>query len=305
MKASFRESLPPEFVTNTIALCGKAGKDWLETLPKRIGTLENRWSITVHEHFPNLSYNFVAPATRRDGERVVLKIGLPLNDIEIFGEAKYLRTLAGDGAVRLLAEDRDLNAILLERAVPGINLTKVFEGREAEAIAPSIEVLRHVLRPLPDDLSDTILLDKWFYGLRRYPGTKFPVEYASKALDIYDHLSGQPGRKSYLHGDFHPDNILSAERSRFIVIDPKGIVGHIGYEISVFLNNFHWWQDQKPDIRDILDLAVQQFAHAFDLDPLDLRKWAFAQMVLGTWWQFDEMGIDAAEGLANADIWDV
>lgn len=305
MKASFRASLPTEFVDITIALCGKAGENWLDTLPERTKTLEKRWSIKIGDHFPNLSYNFVAPASCADGAQAVLKIGLPLNNVEIFGEAKYLRTLDGDRAVRLLAEDRELQAILIERALPGINLTQVFAGREPESVQPSIEVLRHIIRPSPEHTVETISLDDWFDGLRRYPGTKFPAEYACKALVIYDSLSRQPGHIHYLHGDFHPDNILSSESSQFIVIDPKGIVGHIGYEISVFLNNFHWWQEQKTNIRETLDVVVRQFAKAFDLDPLELRQWAFAQMVLSAWWTFDEMPDIYDNEVAKADIWDV
>ncbi len=305
METSFRESLPSEFVINTIALCREAGERWLDRLPELVESLEDRWSISAHKHFANLSYNYVAPATCTDGSAAVLKIGLPLNDVEIFGEAKYLRTLNGKGATRLLVEDRMAQAILIERIRPGINLTRIFEGREPEAVEPAIEVLRQLHCPPPNDRVDTILLDDWFDGLRRYPGTEFPSDYAAKALEIYEKLSSQPKRTLYLHGDFHPDNILSCDRLPFIMIDPKGIIGHIGYEIAVFLNNFHWWQDQKPYIRGILNVAIHQFSAAFDLDPVELRQWAYAQMVLSAWWTFDEMHEIYSNEVAMADVWDV
>ena len=90
MDKEFRSMLPHKFVQNTIALCGERGKIWLETLPRIIADLEDSWSITAGKHFRNLSFNYVATATLLDGEPAVVKIGLPLDDVEIFGEAKYL-----------------------------------------------------------------------------------------------------------------------------------------------------------------------------------------------------------------------
>jgi streptomycin 6-kinase len=108
-----------------------------------------------------------------------------------------------------------------------------------------------------------------------------------------------------LHGDFHPANIVSATREPFLVIDPKGIAGPVGYEIAVFLNNYHWWQETRADIRIRLDSAVRQFSAAFDIEPTELRQWAFAQMVLGAWWTFDEMPEIYQNEVVKADVWDI
>ena len=48
-----------------------------------------------------------------------------------------------------------------------------------------------------------------------------------------------------------------------------------------------------------------QFSEAFDLDPQELRQWAFAQMVLSAWWTFDEMPALYNNEVAKADNWDV
>jgi len=225
--------------------------------------------------------------------------------LEIFGEAAYLKYRNGNGAVSLLAEHPESRAIMIERALPGESLTEHFREREPECIEPAIDVLRTILRPVPADLVFVIMLDDWFDGLRRYPGTNFPKDYATKALNIYEKLSKQRGRVYYLHGDFHPANIVTATRSPFLAIDPKGLIGHLGYEIAVFLNNFHWWQETKVDVRERLASAVEKFAAAFDIDSVELRQWAFTQMVLGAWWTFDEMPEIYDNEVAKADIWNV
>jgi len=300
----YDHKVPDELVNHTVAMCGQRGRAWLDELPDLIGRLEKLWSVRVLEPFPAIEFNFVAPAVRNDDEQVVIKIA-PLENHEARGEAKYLRTLNGDGAVKLLAEDSSTQSILIERALPGDNLAEIFEGNEESAIDPAIGILKRVLRPSPDDMTDVLHLDDWFNGLRRYASTDFPVDYAKEALDLYDHVLTQDRTLFYLHGDYHPANIVSAARSPFLAIDPKGIVGPVGYDIAVFLNNYHWWQETRADIRERLDAAVQRFSEAFDLGATELRQWAFAQMVLGAWWTFDEMPEIYQNEVVKADVWDL
>ena len=305
MASNFSESLPVELVMHVTAICGQRGTNWIGELPAIIQKLEEKWSVEVHQPFPGIEFNFVAPATLDGSEQVVVKIAPPFEQIEIFGEAAYLKYRNGNGAVSLLAEHPESRAIMIERALPGESLTEHFREREPECIEPAIDVLRTILRPVPADLVFVIMLDDWFDGLRRYPGTNFPKDYATKALNIYEKLSKQRGRVYYLHGDFHPANIVTATRSPFLAIDPKGLIGHLGYEIAVFLNNFHWWQETKVDVRERLASAVEKFAAAFDIDSVELRQWAFTQMVLGAWWTFDEMPEIYDNEVAKADIWNV
>lgn len=298
-------SLPSELVSNVTAGCGERGFTWLGDLPATIRELEDIWSLAVQEPFPGIEYNFVAPAIMHDGAKVVVKIAPPWDPVEIFGEAAYLRARNGVRCVRLLGESGEHRALLLEQIVPGRTLDAHFAGREADAVAPAIEVLQDVLRPVPADTEHITPLDHWFDRFRqRVTGTAFPSDYTEKALEIYDRLSPDPERRFYLHGDYHPGNIIRSGDA-FCVIDPKGWAGHIGFEIAVFLNNFHWSQEMKPDIRSILDTAVGQFAAAFGLNRFEVREWAYAQMVIGAWWNFSDMPHLYDGSVAKADIWDV
>jgi streptomycin 6-kinase len=301
---NFRDSIPKELVTHTIAMCGEIGKAWLDDLPALIRHLETAWSISVEDPFPSVEFNYVAAATDGLGQQVVIKISPPFDNTEIFSEAKFLGTLNGNGAVWLLAEDRERRAILVERAIPGASLTELYDGNELEAIGPAINVLRTITAEPPDDLTDTIDLDDWFDGLTRYNETAFPARYAKRALDIYADLSGN-AKRQYLHGDFHPSNVVSGTREWFLAIDPKGMIGPIGYDIAVFLNNFHWWHEERTDVRARSKVAVEKFSDGFGISSSDLRRWAFAQMVLSAWWTFDEMPEIYDNEVAKADIWDI
>jgi streptomycin 6-kinase len=201
--------------------------------------------------------------------------------------------------------DRERQAVLLERAVPGRNLKSMFKKKDSKAVGVAISVLRRILRTAPDNPNEFIKLDDWFEGLGRAFDTTFPQDYAKRALSYYAELSKDTANIFLLHGDLHHDNILSATREPFLVIDPKGIVGHVGYDIGVFLNNHHDWLDWDTRLEGRLDTAISDFAAAFGLEEAEIRKWAFCQMVLSWWWMFDEMPDTFREELSLSDIWKV
>jgi streptomycin 6-kinase len=90
MDKNFISNLPPRFVKNTLDLCGGAGEQWLNELPRIIEELSENWLLKTEKPFPNLSYNFVAPCVCSNGGEAVLKIALPLDNPEIFNEARFL-----------------------------------------------------------------------------------------------------------------------------------------------------------------------------------------------------------------------
>jgi streptomycin 6-kinase len=304
MKPRYSHPFPDELILHVTTIPAGKGRAWLDDLPRLIDELCELWDVTVDAPFAAGEYNFVAPALRHDGELAVLKIAPPFDDNEYIGEAEFLRHRNGSGIVRLLERDRERRAILIERAVPGKNLAELFTGRESLAIEPAIEVLRSILGDAPSDY-EPLTLDHWFGGMRRASGTAFPSDYVARAFGIYERLSRQPGRTYYLHGDYHPGNVVSAEGGTYLAIDPKGIVGHIGYDIAVFLNNFRSWQDAAPDIAERLDYAVREFSSAFEIDEREIREWAYAQMVLGAWWNFADMPELYDGSVVKADIWNV
>ncbi|HZG69721.1 MAG TPA: aminoglycoside phosphotransferase family protein, partial [Herpetosiphonaceae bacterium] len=92
-----------------------ASRAWLEQLPNAIRELQGRWSLVLDAPFDGteVSCSWVAPATRSDGTRAILKLGMPHMEAE--HEMEALRFWDGDPTVHLLAADEDRNAMLLER----------------------------------------------------------------------------------------------------------------------------------------------------------------------------------------------
>ncbi len=303
MNKNFILNLPERFAQNTLDLCGEKGESWLNELPKIIDELAANWSLKVEKPFPNLSYNFVAPCVCADGD-AVLKIVLPLNNPEIFNEASFLQMADGNGAVRLLKTDETHRAILLERLTPGANLKEVCHNDDAKAVEIAIQILHRLLRETPEN-SVFRRLEEWFNNFFEKAGkTVFPREFTSKAREFFERLNSASTPKFLIHGDLHHENILSAQREPFLAIDPKGIVGTIGYEISVFLNNHALWLASDPNCREKLNKSVHKFSKAFEIEPENLCRWAFAQMVLSEWWTFEDNGKDWEIAIRRAEIWE-
>lgn len=304
MNGKFTENLPLVFKRNVFGVCGEKGLQWLEALPEILDEISKNWSLRVKNHFPNLSYNFVADCVCADENEAVLKIGLPEENPEIFDEAEFLKTAKGKGAVEILNLDEKRGAMLLEKLKPGKHLKEIFFDEKPKAIEAAIDVMRKLWRKPPVNHSFR-RLENWFAGLDRAERTRFPREYAEKARETFRRLHSSSDAL-LLHGDLHHENILSAQRESFLAIDPKGIVGDSGYEIAVFLNNHALWlssDETEENVNEKLKNAVARFSESFSIKPENLFRWAYAQMVLSAFWTFEENGKDWEKDLNRAEIW--
>lgn len=96
------------------------GRAWLARLPGLVTECAEGWGLLVGEPYADAMASLAMPATRADGEPVVLKLQYP--DHEGTHEAEALRRWGGDGAARLLDHDPTRRALLLERCEPGTHL---------------------------------------------------------------------------------------------------------------------------------------------------------------------------------------
>lgn len=295
---------PDEIVKHVTAICGDAGVAWLGDLPRIVARLESKWCVATEPAFEKGEYNFVAPA-RSATVDAVLKVSPPFPTIEIFAEAEFLANRNGNGAPRLLEIDREDRAILIERVRPGETMDVYFAGDPFACVEPAIEVLRSILSPPPYPPAEAQLFYDWYFQFQRFRDTDFPKDYAEKACQIFERLFQDDDRTYHLHGDFHPANVISSGEGRFVAIDPKGLVGNVAYDISVFLNNLHRWQKGKPNVRYDLFTAAKKFGDAFGMDERRIREAAYAGMVIGAWWNFDDMPELYDNEVVLADIWEV
>jgi len=296
--------LPQNFTRTITGMFGADGEKWLVSLPRIVAEISADWSLTVAEPLKNLSYHYVAPCVCADGEEAILKIGFPEEKTEFLSETKTLRLYNGEGTVRLLRTNEKRYAMLLEKLVPGETLGKMCLQDDRETVRIGADILIKIVREAPEE-HGFHKLDDWYSGLRRAKETAFPAEIVKNARRLYQELSGKTKRKFLLHGDFHHENILSATRAPYLVIDPKGLIGDPGYDIGVFLNNHRNWLEGERDMEIKLDSAVEQFSTVMKIPAVDIRNWAFIQCILSAWWTFEENSENWQPEVSKAAIWQV
>jgi streptomycin 6-kinase len=277
--------LPAAFLKTQHEAFGEAGIAWASRLTQMVAECAERWSLKVGPAVPNLSFNWVAHASRDDGTRVILKIGFP--EAEARTEIDMLRLCDGRGMVRLLEADPDMCALLLERLEPGISLWNMEDDEQATAIYT--EVAPRIWHPAPDN-NRYATVTAWAQGLgkvrEQYGGGTGPIpaHLLDRAESLFHDLLSSAHEAYVLHGDLHHDNILSATRAPWLAIDPKGVVGERAYDTAAFMMNPTPEIGYRPDARRTLHRRVDQVSEALGLDRERVRSYGIAFGVLSGVW---------------------
>lgn len=283
-------SLPGTIEKTIVAMHGEEGQRWLDDLPRRIADYEQRWGMRIAPPFPNLSYNYVAPAMGPDGVPAVLKICYGGREVET--EMTALRLAGGEGMVRLIHEDPEGYSMLLQRATPGDMLIDHPDEEEANRIAAG--VMAALWRPAPADHAFPTVADwgKGFERMRqRYDGGTGPLppDLTGRAERLFAELVETSAEPVVLHGDLHHFNILR-DGDQWLAIDPKGIVGEPAYEIGALMRN------RLPDLTDevaateLLTRRIRTVAEVTGLSAERMRRWTIAQALLSVWWSIEDHG---------------
>ena len=254
------------------------GRTWLARLPRLIEECAAQWELELGPPFPYAYASLAAPARLSDGEEAVLKICFPHRESEHEGDA--LRAWDGDGAVRLLAHDRDRWALLIERCRPGTTLREVDEDSALEVLAgllPRLWVpVGEPFRPLADEAA------WWAESLEanwEQAGRPFERELLDAALAALAELPSSQGEQVLLHQDLHADNVLRAEREPWLVIDPKPLVGEREFSLAPIVRGPELGHSERA-VRKRLDYLSAELG----LNRERARGWAVAQTVA---WSFD------------------
>lgn len=274
----------------TVSQTFDGGDAWLASLPRLLAECADRWQLTIHPPFAALSYNYATPATLPNGTAVVLKLGVPRDELSC--EIAALRLYDGQGICHLLDADAERGYLLLERLHPGVMLTKLADDDTATRIAA--QLMRRLWTPLPATHTFPTLakLATGFTKLRTTFGGgtgPFPAQMVDTAVAIFAEHCHNPAEWVLLHGDLHHYNILTAEREAWLAIDPKGVVGPPAFEVGAFLHNpldLTDWPDWPRRLARRLDI----FAEMLEIERPLLLASSFAQDLLSVWWDFEDMG---------------
>jgi len=135
----------PVVVRNKAVVAGAV--QWLDGLGALVASLEEEWFIAVGRPYDDATEAFVAEATLIDGTLAVLKLVVPRSDNAARNEITVLRLTNGDGCARLLRDDAERGALLLERLGDSLHDLTLPIGRRHDILCAGAA---RVWRPAPD-----------------------------------------------------------------------------------------------------------------------------------------------------------
>lgn len=272
-----------DFIVNLTTIYGQSGMAWLEGLPKLQAQLTKQWNLSKLVPCTDLSYNMVLAGWRNE-EPIILKIGIDL--LAIQREYTAIKAFYGHGLVELLDADLDKGALLITRAVPGMSLVSLFPDSDDRALSIACDLVKNLHKaPIPAANSFPNLTE-WLSIIDK--DWDMPIDHLQQARVFKNDLLRNSSTQVLLHGDVHYANILS-DNDRWVVIDPKGVLGDPLYDSTgALLREPFEPMMALPDIVGMLRRRIAFVAQYFNVKQQQIWKWTYVQNVMSICWSLED-----------------
>jgi streptomycin 6-kinase len=244
---------------------------WLDELPSVVGSLVQDWSLTLGNAFHGGHSAFVVAATLADGTAAVLKVGVPGAWRELGSEAAVLRLADGEGCARLLRDDLDRGALLLERL--GASMYDVVPDPAARHDT-LCDVAARLWRPVVPDVDLPTGADKAIEYAHLLPRLWEETGRACSRATVEDALACMERRRRahddrgavLVHGDVHDMNALQAADGMFKLVDPGGLWAEPACDLGTIVRC-------NPDSGDDLRARTERLAVRSGVDETAIWEW--------------------------------
>ncbi len=287
-------TVPARLTATVRARADEAELAWLTALPDTVAAQLARWELTLERVVePGGRLSLVCTVLRADGTKAVLKTGLTTP--ETAQEPAALAHWAGRGSVLLLAED-PARALLLERLYGDIPLRSLAEGK---AMLEATSLLQRLWIPPADGHPFRTVADQvteLSAGLRRHRELSPEAQpLVDEALEVSAALLADGTEHLLLHGDFQHGNVLAADRSPWLAVSPRPLVGERAYDLAWLAQDRLDTLAGSPGARGAARRRLHQLADAVEVDHDRLRGWALFRTVEAGLRQLAEGSTDSAE----------
>ena len=229
--------IPPKLKTKIINIHGIKGKQWIEKFPSILAGCIKKWNLANVSAHTNLSFNVISFAFSPEYGEVVLKLGVPAPGM--VAEAKALKFFGSNVSCKCYDYDTGAGAFLLERIIPGNDLTSVGDFRERINI---VSALINETAISAEEGAGLPYYSRWIS--QAFKKARDENHSNSKLIGMIDKAEGISVRTEklnlplyVLHGDLHHTNILFDGSGKWKVIDAQGVIGIRALSPAVFLEN--------------------------------------------------------------------
>lgn len=263
---------------------GNIGIKWITDLPFTVDKLRNFWNLRNVQPVSNMSFHFVAKAVTESNQSVVLKIGIDKKVID--NEMSVLKFFDGRAAVKLIDYNEQYNALLIHQAIPGNSLKSVYPEQSEYVMDEYIKTVNklHKFKLLAN--SSFPHIKEWLVALDQVSSDKIPVNLLNQAIQLKNNLLQTSRNEILLHGDLHHDNVL-LNGNEWIVIDPKGVVGEVEFELAAF-DFIHSSELNKNNLESLFLERIKLLSMKARLDCQRLKGWVFVRLILAAAWSIED-----------------
>lgn len=263
---------------------GDAGQRFLRELPERLAELTSRWELSLGEPLPIGIGGFLVSAQTTEGQEAILKLSPTggaqdrVNELEAYALGRW----QGDGAVRRFMADPAAGALLLERCSPGAGIDTI---PEEEMLAAGCTVARRLQRR-PDAEDERLLtsavadvaqravrLGDWMDRI----GRPLSPPAARLLAEVHEELARYEGPLVVCHGDLNPGNLLSAQRARWLAIDPLPVIAPAAYDAVSLVWSKRSWLLGEPEAARRLSARIELAAGTLGVPQRAVWAWTLAR----------------------------
>jgi streptomycin 6-kinase len=256
---------------------------WIDDLPDLVASLEQEWAIEVTRPYEDATEAFVAEVRRDDGSRAVLKLLVPRANEVARHEITVLRLTNGQGCARLLREDADRGALLLERLGRSLYQLRLPMGRRHEILCASAQ---RVWRPAADcGLPTGAEKGEWLLAFITTTWEQLGRPCSERAIDharvcVARRIEAHDDERAVLvHGDIHQWNALEAghdadDGDAFKLVDPDGLLAEAEYDMGILMR-----EDPLELLEGDAQARARWLARRCDLDATAIWEWGVVERV--------------------------
>ena len=237
--------------------------DWRKNVSELVADCRDRWGLRIGEPYVPGACGHVVRVELDDGTPAVLKVFWPHHEAE--QEADALERWDGDGAVRLLAHDDELHALLLERCEPGSFLSEA-----PDPVGVLIELLPRLWQDGDGFNTLEAETELWTESLSEAPDRRFH----DLALGYIRDLAPTQGEQVLVNQDLHGENVLAAEREPWLVIDPKPLAGEREFSVASIVRASELGHSKRAVLN-----RLDRLCSELSLDRDRAKGWTIAQTV--------------------------
>lgn len=271
-----------------------------------IETYSKRWGLEELQLVDYFSANCIFTCCSEQYGDVVLKIGNPSR--EVFTEYNTLCEYNGRHFCKVFDADINNGIILEEQIKPGIRF------RDEKSLDKRLFAFSNLFNGLHIESANASLYPTYFEWVSRITDYmknqddyKELYLFMAKAKEICASLCKIYSKKVLLHGDLHHDNILLGNDNKYIIIDPKGVIGDPIFDIPRFILNEFYDDDATPFEyyrKHVEEIAIY-FEKSLNVPANVIKKCVFIETAMANCWNVesseapDMNEIIYADALAN------